>query len=30
MDLLRHETAAKVSAMFPDFPAGEFFGGPSQ
>jgi DNA-binding protein YbaB len=30
LDLLQHETAAKVSTMFPDFPAGEFFGGSSQ
>jgi DNA-binding protein YbaB len=30
LDLLQQETADKVSAMFPDFPAGEFFGGPAR
>jgi DNA-binding protein YbaB len=30
VDLVQQETATKISAMFPDFPAGEFFGGPSQ
>jgi DNA-binding protein YbaB len=29
LDLLQQETASKISAMFPDFPAGEFFGGPA-
>jgi DNA-binding protein YbaB len=26
LDLLQHETATKMSGMYPDFPAGEFFG----
>jgi DNA-binding protein YbaB len=30
LDLVQQETAVKISAMFPEFPAGEFFGGPSQ
>jgi DNA-binding protein YbaB len=30
VDLLHHETAAKVSAAFPDFPADPPFGGPSR
>jgi DNA-binding protein YbaB len=30
LDLLQQETASKISAMFPDFPAGDFFGGPAQ
>jgi DNA-binding protein YbaB len=30
LDLVQQETAAKISAMFPEFPAGEFFGGTSQ
>jgi len=30
LDLLQQETATKISAMFPDFPAGEFFGGPAR
>jgi DNA-binding protein YbaB len=30
LDLLQQETANKISALFPDFPAGEFFGGPGQ
>jgi DNA-binding protein YbaB len=30
LDLARQETADRISAMFPDFPAGEFFGGPSR
>jgi DNA-binding protein YbaB len=28
LDLLRHETAARMSELYPDFPAGEFFGDP--
>jgi DNA-binding protein YbaB len=27
LDLLHHETATKMRAMYPDFPAGEFLGG---
>jgi DNA-binding protein YbaB len=30
LGLVQQETATKISEMFPDFPAGEFFGGPSQ
>jgi DNA-binding protein YbaB len=30
LDLLQQETATKISVMFPDFPAGDFFGGPAQ
>ncbi|GAA4634457.1 hypothetical protein GCM10023196_076060 [Actinoallomurus vinaceus] len=30
LDLLQHETAAKTSAMFPDFTADPPFGGPLQ
>jgi DNA-binding protein YbaB len=30
LDLLQQETATKISATFPDFPASDFFGGPAQ
>lgn len=30
LDLLQQETATKIGATFPDFPAGDFFGGPAQ